>query len=806
MSFNCILLLLMTQAIYYTTASNVEGSHVYNTPTCRGTNCRVCPGNEQHIQDILKSNTVVEFEKGDYCITQGSDGGFIQVQHVSNLTIIGHGIESQILCSQNTQFGFYFNNVSNVSIFGISFVGCSAPVSKSLLKNIPLTASPLCESSICSEKTNISTSLLIVDSENITISNFTAKRFPGFAIIATNDKKPNIVSKISKCDSTNKHIVINHSDLSLNKQGSVIFHEIAGTLSYGTFNNNMLGILFSNSDICLKDAVLTGTPIMSSNSRLSMRGSSIFCSSPINFIYSYLIFQNSHIKFSNIFESRNAAALTILEGRLNIYTNSSIEFVDNTVSSNASVFVAVSSSINIQDSARLVFTNNTARNLASILYALNCEAYISDSALILFEKNSVNNAQILSASLSSNWTLLNNSSIVFYNNTAIDYGRIAEISRSNLRTYNNASIVFKSNLVKCYSGVFIVHNATINLHGRSQLSVSNNSAEAKSDIVQTLEIVGCKCNSNAKMEFTGNFVTQQSHILISSPTPVQSILKNDTERLLYYESIIQYYYRVYFIWDNMPSGKINEPFSPIFPKLLTKAMWIANGSSTITFNNNLATNNSDVFSCIKCHIYALKTGLLLFANNNCSYSSHAFLMENTNITFEDSTSILLNNNTLVYDSSALLSRSSHWILNTNTTFAFTENTAKRNSFIAILFSVRMELSGEVLVQNNVVIDFGVISAMNSELFFQGRLQCQGNQAESGAIDVENSNIYFTKDSDACFLNNTAENGGAMTMVASVMHISPNTIVNFTHNQAHGLGGAVYIINPRNDLLYVIHYH
>ena len=97
MSFNCILLFLLTQVIHYTTASNVERSN-NNTPTCSGAYCRVFPGNEQHFQDVLKSNTIVLFEKGNYFITQGSDEGFIQVQHVSNLTIIGHGTESQIMC------------------------------------------------------------------------------------------------------------------------------------------------------------------------------------------------------------------------------------------------------------------------------------------------------------------------------------------------------------------------------------------------------------------------------------------------------------------------------------------------------------------------------------------------------------------------------------------------------------------------------------------------------------------------------------------------------------------------------------
>ena len=74
---------------------------------CKGDYCKVSPGNMEHLQDMLQSNTVVHFEKGDYHITPYSAaGGFIQVQDVVNLTIIGRGVDTQILCSSNATFAF----------------------------------------------------------------------------------------------------------------------------------------------------------------------------------------------------------------------------------------------------------------------------------------------------------------------------------------------------------------------------------------------------------------------------------------------------------------------------------------------------------------------------------------------------------------------------------------------------------------------------------------------------------------------------------------------------------------------------
>ena len=60
----------------------------------------------EYLQDMLQSNRVVHFEKGDYHITPSSAGGFIQVQDVVNLTIIGRGVDTQILCSSNATFAF----------------------------------------------------------------------------------------------------------------------------------------------------------------------------------------------------------------------------------------------------------------------------------------------------------------------------------------------------------------------------------------------------------------------------------------------------------------------------------------------------------------------------------------------------------------------------------------------------------------------------------------------------------------------------------------------------------------------------
>ena len=67
----------------------------------------------------------------------------------------------------------------------------------------------------------------------------------------------------------------------------------------------------------------------------------------------------------------------------------------------------------------------------------------------------------------------------------------------------------------------------------------------------------------------------------------------------------------------------------------------------------------------------------------------------------------------------------------------------------------------------------------------------GNRGkESGGIQALISNLYIT--GRASFADNYTSNGGVLTLISSVLYISPNATVDFTRNHAQWLGGAVYM--------------
>ena len=70
------------------------------------------------------------------------------------------------------------------------------------------------------------------------------------------------------------------------------------------------------------------------------------------------------------------------------------------------------------------------------------------------------------------------------------------------------------------------------------------------------------------------------------------------------------------------------------------------------------------------------------------------------------------------------------------------------------------------------------------------------------LRITNCGIPVPHYLEATFSDNSASNGGALSLISSVLHVSPNAVVNFTRNHATGLGGAVYIIlsNPRTNIV------
>ena len=91
---------------------------------CESQMCHIYPGNFGNLQKIISSNKLIVLNGIEFNVN-GSNG-FIVIENVSNLTISGGERGSLIQCSQDSTFGLYLKNTTNITVTGITMRGCAS--------------------------------------------------------------------------------------------------------------------------------------------------------------------------------------------------------------------------------------------------------------------------------------------------------------------------------------------------------------------------------------------------------------------------------------------------------------------------------------------------------------------------------------------------------------------------------------------------------------------------------------------------------------------------------------------------------
>ena len=444
---------------------------------CDGYHCRVSPGSFNHLQEMLQSNRVVEFEKGDYHITPSSGGGFIQVQDVVNLTIIGQGARSLILCLPNATLGFYFNNACNVTILDLSISNCSAPIPKPLtnvlLQNYPKQECSLIKH-IPQNYESVSSSFLIVDSNHVTFSNNAINNSTGFAVIAINTFKYAVTPANAAVHRNS--ITVEDSELSLNTQGSLLLYRINVILNRNVHTKNTISLFSFGSELTLSDVHISQSPmILIASKGILLSGSLNLDQSPTCVINSTVLIESNN----NIMSGFNGstfivALLSILDSTFEVTSNSSIVFKENDLAFFTSSFFAFRSCIDIQKYTKVIFVNNTASTYAGIFNALMCNVTISDNAQLIFINNTASNVSAVFGAQTCNVTIKNNASLIFAWNFATNHTSIFAAHTSIWNVYSNASVIFQNNKAQNTSFIVFLNNSNFNSYEDTRMVFSNN--------------------------------------------------------------------------------------------------------------------------------------------------------------------------------------------------------------------------------------------------------------------------------------------------------------------------------------------
>ena len=523
---------------------------------------------------------------------------------------------------------------------------------------------------------------------------------------------------------------------------------------------------------------------------------------------------NTHVLLKNNSALRNSSLLAVNNATFKLSNNSKLLFTKCNLSANSSALITIGTSIKVQDSSSMEFTSNTASDMASIFASIQSNLSIGSNSSLILSDNFVNNSWLLMAGFDSRWTTTGeNDVITIVNNTVINGGSVAEFHNSTVRLHNNTHVLLEKNSALKDSSLLAVNNATFKLYHRSKLELLGNKAEDNSTLFMISQNISFY--NTTHVSITHNTVTRDSSIILLQPTP--SGLAQD-ENSIYYKTLIDHEIQPEDDIDNV-TGTDNILIQGFTTSLINgfnliidkpDALVVDDSSlqgitaiiehsddAIISLVENTITEQSVGLRCSQCMLLSYHSAKLVVTNNTCNSSSYVILLNNATTLIQDMAMVNVAYNEVFNDSSTLLIQHGQLTVDRGAHFSVIGNNAT-NGFSVLFFSTVVHFLGTVLVYDNMLTDFGALNVINSQVHFQGQLECSGNKAESGAIIADNSDIYFTD--EANFSKNSAYNGGAISLVSSVMHVTPNATVVFTRNFASGLGGAIYITNPRTRFI------
>ena len=187
----------------------------------------------------------------------------------------------------------------------------------------------------------------------------------------------------------------------------------------------------------------------------------------------------------------------------------------------------------------------------------------------------------------------------------------------------------------------------------------------------------------------------------------------------------------------------------------------------------------------------LNNSTLIFTENAASSIPlyDVFAVTSSQIDMTNQSSVIITKSSLTHYGTFLRVTGSSWRMAQDCHLSLTDNVG----FFLLSFS-NFSSGGLVRVANNSNVN-GALQIVYSRVHF-GRLEVAGNRADGagGGMTVANSELFLT--ATTTFSDNLALNGGALSLVSSVVYISPSADVNFTRNFAYGVGGAIFVSSQR----------
>ena len=836
-----------------TPPSNDNTTEEYSTEDllCTDSTCTITPDNLTLLQNVIGSERVIRFEGKDFYATNKE--GFLVIENVTNLQLVGSDGGSLVSCNSGGEFGIHLRNATNITISGLALENCAVPVPDYVEQELYNSLETLCANGICAKK--VYSTILIEDSTNVTLENTLLHHSPGFALTAINFRKklPILFEDLMLigCE-------VYHSSL-----GAVLLHRTAIYLIQTIITNTSVGIGSTFSDIKMVDVRMDNcaTSSVERGKALIVNGALRMTQSSLRLNTQSLYVTKSHVVFSGKGDSTDSG-ITAINSDVYI-NNSTLLFTDFNLSNSSSAVLLLEVFLS-QENSSLIFKDNVVSNGASLLAALSSNLIISQRSLVRVRHNSVSiNAWGVLSGFDSYWEMTEGAVLDISHNNASDGGRISEFYATET-IFQGAVVSLHHNSIQKQSVLFFTNRADPEFYENCTLSLTENSAYNNSRLLMVMgnlyfhnsTNVVVKNNSAVKdsgimtiyrnISFENEEFSHYRNIVVTHREENNLAVKTrrDTNDSSAENETINIFItdlpgfpmfpcsggdddlRVGIVFPTTPGLTADGPLPPLGPILedpfgipdldipvpddelliveSPRLGWsqppiLGFGGKHVVFlfRGNTMARESVGFMCIDCEIQTEGTVKIIFTENKSRKSSYVILLNDMSASVQDDTTIELTNNDIFIDSAVVLSVDGSWRFGSRTSLTISENTAQ-SGFSVLFFSMFIDFEGSVVVTNNNLSDFGALNVINSEVYFGGSLECSGNIVESGGIFADQSELFFT--GVASFSDNFAENGGAMSLGSSVMHVSRDATVDFTRNTASGLGGAIYITNPRTEVV------
>ena len=559
-----------------------------------------------------------------------------------------------------------------------------------------------------------------------------------------------------------------------------------------------------------------------SNSALDNNGGAIYCGNSSHITFD----DNSNITFNQNSANNGGAVYCQPSSRITFDGNSSVTFNGNRAYGNraygngGAVYCQFSSHITFDGNSSVTFSYNLASDSNSALDNNGGAIYCGNSSHITFDDNSnitlnqnyANNGGAVYCQPSSNITFDGNSSVTFISNFANDYGGAVYCEHlSHIIVSGNSCVIFDNNNVLNENGgaIFCERSSRITFDGNSCVTFNGNEAMYKNGgavYCQYLSHITFEGNSSVIFDYNrasadggAVYCEDLSHITFDGNS---NVTFNNNEASYIGGAIYLYISKITF------EGRSNIKFNDNKAALsggaiatLKRSSVTFTGHSVVVFYSNVASQDgAGVYSVLSSNCTFSENSSVTFHNNTAEQNGAAvYLFDNGILTINGWFIVTFNNNTALYNGGVLyLASQSIALFKGNSTTVFQDNRATLNGgviYCSRQSNISLDESTSVAFIRNTAETGGACSILQSDMLFAGNslVMIAKNIADiGGAFYGSQTSVMFTGNTSVKFTDNIAENGGAVYAVQSSLTFTENSSVNFTNNTVIENGGAIHI--------------